>query len=78
MFLIGEEKLKGIVDNAVRVHLSGLLRDFVLELDPNKYYLLILPEDISPEDSAKALQPFANKFNLAVLHANTAKLLELK
>jgi hypothetical protein len=55
---------------------KAILEDALIELDPEKYYILILPESMSLEDSMKTLRKFTDKFNLAVIHADNVKVLE--
>jgi hypothetical protein len=62
----------------VKESIVSALKDVALfELDPNKHYILILPSDISVEDSKEAFASFREKINLVVLHTDNAKLLEL-
>lgn len=73
MIITSEKQLK----KAVEEILLDIVSDFILELDPEKYYILVLPEDMSVEQSSRVLKRFTDRANLAVLHAKDVKILEL-
>lgn len=48
-----------------------------VELDPEKFYLLVVPESISEEQLKQSLRQTAGKLNIIVLRANNVNLIEL-
>ena len=53
------------------------LRDVLVELDPEKRYILFLPGDMNEEDLRNHFESLRGKVNLVVVTTDSAKLLEL-
>lgn len=73
-----------IIDRMIKGSLTrlfpSLIREVVLELDSNKSYILVLPEDLSGEDVDNAFRQFkANKnpVNLVIIRSDMVRLIEL-
>lgn len=66
-------------ETTIQDRLSNLilekLPETLVQLDREKYYVLVLPEDIKPEDVAKAVEPL-HFANLLVIQANDVHMLE--
>ncbi len=81
MIMIGEQKVQQMIEktldaNVYRLILKGM-EQVLVELDPEKHYIMVLPETISVEESRAALEPFLKKMNMAVIHASGVKVLEI-
>ena len=50
----------------------------IVEIDPNKNYILVLPTDLSPTVVKAQLEAFQGKVNMAVLHADHFTIVESK
>jgi hypothetical protein len=61
----------------MREELADVLRQAIIELDPNKHYILVVPTDIPDDQLRAAFAGFAGKQNLAVLSAENVRLIEL-
>lgn len=57
--------------------LSNYIPQIIINLDPKKHYLLVLPEDLDSQEVYNALQPLAGTINLLVLQANGIKIIEV-
>jgi hypothetical protein len=73
MVILSKKKLMSIINEYVLQALGNVL----VELDKDKYYILVLPTSISMEESREHLGKFTDKSNLAVIHADDIKLVEL-
>jgi hypothetical protein len=65
--------LKSIILSVIKDQIGQV----VVSLDPQKHYLLVLPDDLDAEEVAKAFQPLAGKVNLLVLQAKGIKIIEV-
>lgn len=65
--------LKPVIIRVIDKYIGQIL----ISLDPNKHYLLVLPEDLDVETIAQAIQPLAGKANLLVLQAENIKIIEV-
>lgn len=54
-----------------------LFSHWFAELDPNKFYMLVVSNDLSAEDLKAALAPHQSNLNMVVIMADDVHLLEL-
>jgi hypothetical protein len=65
--------LKSIILSVIKDQIGQV----VVSLDPQKHYLLVLPDDLDAGEVANAFQPLAGKVNLLVLQAKGIKIIEV-
>jgi hypothetical protein len=70
-----------MLSNAIKREVSSVLKEhnanMLLELDPNKYYILVVPLDVDQDQLKKEFEHLRGKVNITVLVASGVRLLEI-
>ena len=67
--------IEKIVDALLEEKTKKLLNG--IEVDPEKSYVFVLPENISPEESRDAFEAIRGKVNFLVIHTDKLTILEV-
>lgn len=68
---------KKVFQNAVKQEVMSILKGALVELDPKKRYILILPDNMDYEQTVNALRQVSGDLNFVVLFANNVRLMEV-
>lgn len=72
MFLVSENSARKIIRDVLAKEIQHIL----VELDPNKHYILVVPGDFSEEELRRNFSGLAG-LNIVILSADNVKLLEI-
>jgi len=67
--------LRPIIQEMVKREIVARLPETLLRIEPDKYYILVLPDSLSKEEVAEAVQPL-HFANLLVIQADNVRMLE--
>jgi hypothetical protein len=69
--------LTKLIDNRIQKAIVDLGKHLLIELDPEKNYILVVPKRVSVEEIRKTFMDMKLKTNVVVLSANDVKIIEL-
>lgn len=69
--------LTKLINDRIRKIVVDLLGNTVVELDPKKNYILVIPSNVSMEELQRNFKEMNLKTNIVSIHSNNVRIIEL-